>query len=366
MHKRFATAAVLAAAVCAFWAARSSSAAQQASEGGARRMPAEIVLPQELETEKPATLAVIGTDGRLEPDVNVSLSIGRQVRTDTTGRARFVTPTEAGVLVAEIAGTDVRASALILPPSANASATLSVRNYPRVAAESDRIEIRGAGFRGDVDENIATLGNHDALVVAASPNALVIQAGPGTSLGPTNLTVQVAGNKSGPLPITLVSIEIQRPGEELAPGKKGQAFIYVGGTEDRIALALRNLSPGVVTMRNGNFQHLVSSGGRTNAAVTSFVALSAGPFSLSARVIPPPSGAPDMDFVLHELQAARAVAPGDWKSRVEAAVRQAEAAARDKRQAAELQSALELMLASGAQGDLGRHLEAAWAALLRP
>jgi hypothetical protein len=89
MRKAKATAAAITAAVCIFVAvaAVQGFAARQgpASQEQHRRFIAEIVLPPQLETEKPATLAVLDTEGRLLSGVSVDLPEGRQVRTDSTG-----------------------------------------------------------------------------------------------------------------------------------------------------------------------------------------------------------------------------------------------------------------------------------------
>src|SRR5271170_4212207 len=52
-----------------------------------------IVLPPKLMAGHPATLAVLGVDGKLASDVTVDLGHGESVKTDRTGRALFTVPT---------------------------------------------------------------------------------------------------------------------------------------------------------------------------------------------------------------------------------------------------------------------------------
>src|SRR5580700_5284128 len=63
-----------------------------------------IVLPPRLVAGQPATLAVLGVDGRLAEGITVDLGKGQRVKTDKTGRAFFTVPTDAPLLIATAAG----------------------------------------------------------------------------------------------------------------------------------------------------------------------------------------------------------------------------------------------------------------------
>src|SRR5580704_15885746 len=102
MFRRIAAAAALAAAV--FLAAQSLRADGQQSIASVTQdgqEAAEIVLPPQLETEKPATLAVLDREGRLAPNITVTLPGGKKIITDSTGRARFVVTSAPGPYVVE-------------------------------------------------------------------------------------------------------------------------------------------------------------------------------------------------------------------------------------------------------------------------
>ena len=51
-----------------------------------------IVLPQKLVAGQPATLAVLGTDGRLAEGITVDLGEDQRVKTDASGRVTFTVP----------------------------------------------------------------------------------------------------------------------------------------------------------------------------------------------------------------------------------------------------------------------------------
>ena len=51
-----------------------------------------IVLPPKVVAGRPATLAILGSDGRLAPNVAVDMGPNLRVTTDRTGRALFVVP----------------------------------------------------------------------------------------------------------------------------------------------------------------------------------------------------------------------------------------------------------------------------------
>src|SRR5580658_9611418 len=77
-----------------------------------------IVLPSRLVAGEPATLAVLGVDGRLADGITVDVGKGQRVKTDKSGRAFFTAPTDAPVLIATAAGNS--AAALIDTPAAGA------------------------------------------------------------------------------------------------------------------------------------------------------------------------------------------------------------------------------------------------------
>jgi hypothetical protein len=370
MRNAKATAAVSAAAVCIYavmgalpgFAARQAPAAQEQQKASA----AEIVLPPQLETEKPATLAVLDSEGRLMVGITVVLSNGKRVTTDSTGRARFVVTSEPGTFSAEVEGGGVRASADVLAMQTALPEGIVVTNYPHVAAVQDHIAVRGAGFRGDADLNRVTLQGQPALVLASSTVSLVMMAGPNATPGPADFVVEVSDHKCGPLPLTLVSLEIEGPAGKLARGKKSQLILHIRGTEEKLALALRNLSPESVELIGGNMQRVVSSGGSQNKANVGMRGVREGEFSVSVRLVPTASGAPDLALVRRELLAARGMAAGEWVARMDGTIQRLDHVENDPHGSALMLQDLAGLFSLDPPKELARHLQAAWLALLYP
>ena len=330
----------------------------------------QIILPPQIETDKPATLAVLDGEGRLAPGVTVTLSGGRKVTTDSTGRARFVVTVDPGAFMAETEtdaqGAVVRASSMVLAPQPVPADGIVITDYPRVAALDEVIAVRGGGFRGDADINSATLSGKPVLVLASSTASLVLQPGPEAKPGPAELKLEVAGHSSGPLPLTLVSLDIERPAGRLSVGKKNKFVVHVKGTEQQLALAVRNLSPETIELIEGNLQRVTTSGGPKNLTVVAMRATHSGDFSISVRVVPGASGAPDLVMVRRELLAAKAAAQGEWIARVDRVLARMDLLDRDPQGLTHLQGELEQLYSSAPPAEMGRHLQAAWIALLRP
>lgn len=323
---------------------------------------AKIVLPPKLVAGERATLAVLDRAGRLAPGVAVEFSGGERVTTDATGRAAFTAPAAAGVLLARLGIRGGSASATVVAPNPNPPDGVQIVECPRFISVSDRFVVDGSGFRGEADGNRAMLGDQPALVLAASPVALVVLPGSPTAEGPAQLVIEVGGRSPGPVPVTLVSLVVTSAKKQLAPGEKGTLSVRVHGTDQRLVIEARNHTPDVVELPRGNVQRVTSSGGSVNIAEIEMSGLRAGDFSLSARLIPSAAGLPDMETARQRLLAARRLVTGDWQARVDRVIRRIE---RDPQDVLRVQEELERMLAEHPEGEFGRLLEAAWRELLK-
>src|SRR5215469_15580343 len=107
-----------------------------------------IALPPRLMAAHPATLAVLGVDGKLAPAVRVELSDGQTVTTDRTGRAFFSVPATGEYLLAK--GSGASAAALIDP--AVAESEPNTTTLPPIVSIRDRFWVCGGGLRGRADE----------------------------------------------------------------------------------------------------------------------------------------------------------------------------------------------------------------------
>jgi hypothetical protein len=331
----------------------------------AGRKPSSIALPPKVVAEQTATLAVLDERGALLPGAVVEFAGGERVTTDATGRAAFTVPpltppVQTGILRAQIAQTAISETALVLPP-ASAEGPLGLRDAPKVAALADRFLISGVGFRALADETRVWLREEPALVLAASPVALVVLAGPRTPPGPSTLVIEVDGRRTAPHSLTLVSLELSASRGQLAPGEKGQLTVRVRGTEQRLELEARNLTPETIRLLGGETQRVMTRGGAENVSVLQLQGRKAGDYSISVRLIPMASGLPDTEAARQKLLAARRLAPSGWGWRIDRVIEKIE---KNPQNALAARNELERLLALKPGGEFGALIEDAWQILL--
>jgi hypothetical protein len=371
MYRGFATAAALAAAVFFCVTTISSRTIVQQKqippEMHGHAAVAEIVLPAELEVEKPATLSVIDTDGMIVEGAIVSLPGGRKVTTDATGRARFVVTSEPGAFIAEIPASAlqprVRGYSLVRAHPAQNSAMLTIAEYPHILVHGQPATVMGYGFRGDAESDGAFVGGKTAVILAASPMGIVFQTAEDANLGAASLVLSVAGAKREPVGVTIVSLEITRPEGKIVVGSKSEMFVRVAGTEQKVMLSIENRSPEVVELTNGNFHWVLSTGGVVNEATIGMRPRGAGDFSVGVRVAPGNGSAPDLKLARRELLAALALAEGEWISRIDRLTPRMDQAEKNPKNAAKLQQDIAKLLAENPPPDVTRHLQFAWLAV---
>lgn len=330
----------------------------RAQTGGAG---ASVVLPQRLIAGQPATLAVLDAEGRLLPGARVEFSGGEQLTTDGTGRVTFTAPEQPGVLFVRLAGSSAGASSTVFAAREDAPGGLRLLRYPRICALSDRFTLSGNGFRGEADRNRIQLGGQPAVVLAASPESLVVLPSPRADRGPAELVLEVDGERAAPVVVTLVVLELASGRNRIRPGERAEVVVRVRGSEQRLELEARNLTPEVVSLLGGDTQRVTTRGGPANTAVVNVEGRRDGEFELRVRLMPPPAGMPDVEAIRRTLLEALLAAPPEWAPRVEALVRMLDDERRDLRR---VQLEIERMLADHPEGELGRKLEAAWRILL--
>jgi len=123
-----------------------------------------IVLPGRLVAGQPATLAVLGVDGRLAGGIKVDLGNGQQVTSDETGRAFFSAPASGAVLVARASGAS---AASLIDPALPAGAQPAVLVAPALSLR-EPFSICASGFRGDANASHVRINGEPALVLAPS------------------------------------------------------------------------------------------------------------------------------------------------------------------------------------------------------
>jgi hypothetical protein len=259
-----------------------ASAQQTAPAASGARI---LLLPRRIVSGERATLAVLDINGRLTPGVTVSFSNGDRFTTDATGRALFVAPLNPGVIFGSIAGRAGRVATAILSPAEASSASLEVSSAPRVASLTDRFEILGKGFCGDADANRVTITGQTALVLAASPTALVVLPPPELQPGAAAVEVSCAKREPTAFSVTFVGLDLEADASPLKPGEHRTLTVRVHGTAAKVTLEARNLAADIAELAGGNPVRAVSSGGAENLAKFEVVGRKSGNFLISIRLV---------------------------------------------------------------------------------
>ena len=266
-----------------------------------------IVLPPRLVAGQPATLAVLGVDGRLAQGITVDVGRGQRVKTDKSGRAFFTAPADAPVLIATAAGDS--ASALIDAPAAGS--TGQGANVAPVVSQVDRFSVCGGGFRGDVDANRVSINGDRAFVLASSPECIVVLASPRALPGPAKLAIEAAGAQWSAT-TTLASLHFDPPLPPLVPEKRSKLALHVQGTDQAVRVWVENKTPGVLRFLRGDRQEVLTSGGPQNSAEIEVQAVATGDFSFHGRIL----AAPDAGVARRYFIAAVSIAPKDLQHAV--------------------------------------------------
>ena len=320
---------------------------QTASHPG---VPVEIVLPPRLVAGRPATLAALGADHKLAGHVAVDLGNGQHIRTDATGRANFIAPA-AGVLLAKAP----RASAATLVDSEAAAGAQRELAVPPFAALHNSFNICGGGFQGNAEANRVEINDEPVLVLAASPECVVVIPNPKMAIGTTKILIE---SPDGPrqAAITLVSLDFEPPQPALIPGKKSVLTVQARGSNQPLRILVENEVPDVLQFEKGDKEALVTSGGADNVAQIKVEALRSGDFAFHARLLSPA----DTEAARRFLEAAEPMAIADLPHSLKNLEDQL---SRHPRDAEKVRDELERMLSLTSPGDFRTLLEAARSAL---
>jgi hypothetical protein len=338
-----------------FFFSLASAFAQQPPAG------ATIVLPQRLIAAQPATLAVLGPDGRLLPGAEVEFSGGVRLTADETGRVVFRAPRQPGVFFVKLAGGAAGASATVAAAPDPPADAVQVLRLPRVIPLGEKFEVSGSGFRGEADANRVQLGDKPAAVLAASPVALVVIPPSDCTPGPAQIQIEVDGRSSGSLPVRVVALELVLDKDRLTQGENAQLRIRVRGTEERLEVEARNLAPDVLRLRDGDVQRVTTRGGPDNEASIRVEGVRPGDYSISLRLVRSVTGLPDTEACRQHLLSARAIAPEAWYPRLDRLVALLDESPQNSLR---VRNELEKILGDIPPGEFGRLLEGAWRALL--
>ncbi len=273
-------------AFCVFGCFPYANAAQQSAPAPPAPSGARILLvPRKMISGEHATLAVLDVNGRLTPGVTIQFSNGDKITTDQTGRALFVAPLTQGPLFASIAGRPGRVATAILPAQ-NSPPGTQVELAPRIASLTDRFELTGTGFCGDADKNEVTIGGEPALVLASSPDALVILPPADVLPGAAEVSVSCGKQAAEQLKILFLELKLEADTSPLQPGQKRTLRVTIAGTQEKVPMEARNLSPDVADLVGGTVARGASSGGEENVAEFFVTGKKRGKFLISIRLAP--------------------------------------------------------------------------------
>jgi hypothetical protein len=244
-------------------------------------------MPRKLVTGERATLAVLDSNGRLTPGVDVQFSDGEKVTTDATGRALFVAPLNPGTISAVIAGHTAHVSGTILASPDLPASLEAVTSAPRIATLTDRFELAGAGFCGDADANHVSINGLPGLVLASSPAFLSVLPPEDLQPGPAQLKIACGQKSARVFTITFVSLELEAKSGPLAPGEHRTLSVRVRGSAAKVTLEAHNLSRDVADLTDGTTVRKLSSGGADNEAQFELLGKKRGNFSIAIRLITP-------------------------------------------------------------------------------
>jgi hypothetical protein len=303
---------------------------------------------------RPATLAVLGVDGKLASDVTVELGGGERVTTDASGRASFAVP-QAKMLIAKASGSSAAALVDTSPPENSKDEIWA----PAIVSAREPFVICGSRFRSEADTNHVRLNGEPSLVVAASPECLSVMANSKAVPGPAQISVQTPSGQ-WTAQTTLVALAPEFPKPALLPGQKGKLMVRVKGSEQPLRILVANQTPGVLRFLRGDLQELLTSGGAENCAAIEVAAIRSGDFSFDARMEP----SPDEDAARRYLEAASALADGGEQRDIKRlAEHLAKEPGHNPRSLEASQRDLDKILSHTIEGDLRTLLAAARAAL---
>ncbi len=331
-----------------------------------------IVLPPKVVAGQQATLAVLGAHGKLAAGVTVKLENiftemftlasppgatnepenPSSVRTDRTGRGFFGVFPVSGALLASTASDYAAALVGDFAPPVNTPQAITVAP---VVSLHNYFSICGAGFAGDADENRVNINGAAALVLAASPECLVVLPGADAAPGPATISVEAAGQKRTAA-TSLVSLAFESPNPALLPDQRGRLTVRVLGSELPLRIVVENKTPDVLRFLRGDEQDVVTRGGAQNIATIEVQAIRSGDFSLSARI----RAQPDPEAAGRYLWVAVQLAPESMRDEIWKLSRKLAHHPRDFRP---LRLKLDEILAATPPGDFRTLLRAARATL---
>jgi len=288
-----------------------NAGAQMQETPAANTWTVTIVLPPKIVAGELATLATLGADGKLAPHVTVDFGNGDHIESDTTGRAVFAVPKTGAYLIAR-AGASAIAAAIDSPGNvagASAENPSENRNAPGISVSpvlplNDRFWICGGGFEGAAEKNRVQINDQFALVIASSPECIVVAAAPNTPPGAATILLKTAAGLKR-ANTAFVSFDFLPPNPPLITGAKSRLTLRAAGSEKRLRAVVENETPAVLRFEKGDSQEVTTGGGAQNTAQIRVEAVSSGDFSFHAQL----RSTPNVEMARQFLELAEPLAP---------------------------------------------------------
>ena len=220
------------------------------------------------------TGVVVEFEGEDEPHV-----------TDENGQVTVTVPTGVPSLVTRFRdlpdSPPVSTPVDDLPPGWNDALPPTIDDAPRYPVPGTDIVIGGGPFDGVCNGNRVRFGNMALYPRACSQHELVVNTSPDLVPGDQGpLIVSTDYGDSPPWEVTFISYSFESADTLLKRGEGGKGVIIVIGTEKRLDLTIRNLTPDIIELKTDRVR---SSGGSPNRATIRYTGVNIGAFQLDVE-----------------------------------------------------------------------------------
>lgn len=159
-----------------------------------------------------------------------------------------------------------------------------VQEIPRFVRLGGELPIQGEFFAEDPTESTVELGDSELEVKTASLTEIRAAIPKDLPLGSHSLTVKNEAGTSRSHEITVIGFRFEPAKDRLDPGEKSEGFVVVEGTRKPLNIEVTNLTPAVVSFKNGETVILRTSGGKKNRAKIRYVGVTPGDSAVKVKL----------------------------------------------------------------------------------
>lgn len=252
---------------------------------------ATLLLPTRAIAGQFLTASVLDSNHNGEQSVELSFN-GAALLTDNKGQAVFMVPEDAtpgrSLTIALASRPDLNPGVVdILQPLTipDHQETPKIDRVSGIVSPGGTATIEGHNFDGQSDHNrVLVDGAMECKVTAASPVHLKALLPDNVPPGQHSISVVISGLKSNATPFIAIGADVHADPREAARDLMTKLIVRVVGTELKVNVHIRNLSPDVIKLTKGNEFTLASPGGANNSFVLGAQRLKKGNFKVEALV----------------------------------------------------------------------------------